>query len=151
MSLLAVTVVASYFFRSDNKTRAMEDTLNYSTLISQKVKTDLLSVTERGRLAAVSLQGRGGEGAARVFAETIFTRDPGMIFIGVMQKGKSGFLNFMQNDNFFQVKDARPDLRAVFKAEYETVSRAFFREEVLFNPSIHFREPVAGLLSHMTR
>lgn len=145
VSLLAVTVVASYFFRSDNKTRAMEDTLNYSTLISQKVKTDLLSVTERGRLVAVSLQGRGGEGGGRVFAETIFTRDPGMIFIGVMEKGKQGLLNFMQNDNFFQGKDARPDFRAVLKAEYETVSRAFFREEVLFNPSIHFREPVAGI------
>jgi len=144
-SLLAVTIVASYFFRSDNKTRAIEETLNYSTLISSKVKTDLYSITERGRLAAVSLQGRGGEGSARSFAETIFTRDPGMIFIGVMEKGRPGSLNFMQNDNFFQGKDAKPDFRAIIKTEYETVSRAFFREEVLFNPSIHFREPVAGI------
>jgi adenylate cyclase len=144
-SLLAVTVVASYFFRSDNKTRAMEETLNYSTLISSKVKTDLNSVTERGRLAAVSLLRRGGEGGARVFAETVFSRDPGMIFIGTMEKGKPGSLNFMQNDGFFQGKDTRPDFRAVIKTEYETVSRAFFREEVLFNPSIHFREPVAGI------
>lgn len=145
VSLLAVTVVASYFFRSDNKTRAMEETLNYSTLISAKVKTDLLSIVERGRLAAVSLQGRGGEGSARVFAETIFARDPDMIFIGVMEKGKADSLNFMQNENFFQGKDTKPDFRKVIKAEYETVSRAFFREEVLFNPSIHFREPVAGI------
>ncbi len=144
-SLLAVTVVASYFFRSDNKTRAMEETLNYSTLISSKVKTDLSSVTERGRLAAMSLLHSRGEGGARVFAETLFARDPGMIFIGVMEKGKPGSLKFMQNENFFIGKDTRPDFRAVIKTEYETVSRAFFREEVLFNPSIHFREPVAGI------
>ncbi len=145
VSLLAVTVVASYFFRSDNKTRAMEETLNYSTLISSKVKTDLNSVTERGRLAALSLLRRGGEGGARVFAETVFSRDPGMIFIGIMEKGKPGSLKFIQNDGFFQGKDTKPDFRKIIQTENETVSRAFFREEVLFNPSIHFREPVAGI------
>ena len=43
-SLASVAIAASYFFRGDNEVRALEDTLRESTLISGKVKSDLLSV-----------------------------------------------------------------------------------------------------------
>ncbi len=145
-SLLAVTIVATFFFRSDNKTRAMEDTLNYSSLISAKVRTDLQSIRDKGRIAAVSLIGRtGGEGVSRELAEMVFARDPDMLFIGIMEKGKPGSLKFMQNDGFFRGRGGAPDFRAIIRSEFETISRAFFREEVLFNPSIYFKEPVAGI------
>ncbi len=144
LSLLAVTVVATYFFRSDNKIRAMEDTLNYSTLISKKVKADLKSITERGRLAAVNLQGKGS-GGSRDFAELLFSGDPDLLFIGVMVKKRPGDMLYMQNENYFQGKGGTPDFRGIIRKEYDTVSRSFFREDVVFNPSIHFGEPVIGI------
>ena len=147
ISLLAVALVASYFFRADNKTRAMEDTLNYSSLISKKVNTDLSSVVEKARIAAISLHGSGmtDQHGDQAFTELMFSRDPDMIFIGLLEKGKIDSIKFMGNEKFFQGRGRVPDFRAVIKSEYETVSRSFYREEVLFNPSIHFSEPVIGL------
>jgi adenylate cyclase len=147
VSLLAVTIAATYFFRADNKLRAMEDTLNYSSLISKKVNTDLTSIAEKAKLAAINLQrgGRYDQGSIREFTEMMFARDPDMIFIGVMEKGNFGSLRFMQNNNFFQSKGVNPDFLSVIKSEYELISRSFSREEVVFNPSYFFNEPVIGI------
>jgi len=147
VSLLAVTIAATYFFRADNKLRAMEDTLNYSSLISKKVNTDLTSIAEKSKLAAINLQRRGtnDQGSIRAFTEMMFAGDPDMIFIGVMEKGNIGSLRFMQNNNYFQSKGIQPDFRSVIKSEYETISRSFSREEVVFNPSYYFNEPVIGI------
>ncbi|HNX25633.1 MAG TPA: adenylate/guanylate cyclase domain-containing protein, partial [Spirochaetota bacterium] len=147
VSLLAVTVAATYFFRTDNKLRAMEDTLNYSSLISKKVNTDLTSIAEKAKLAAINLQHGStyDKGSVKAFTEMMFSRDPDMIFIGVMEKGNIGSLRFMQNNNFFQSKGIKPDFISVIQSEYETISRSFAREEVVFNPSFYFNEPVIGI------
>jgi adenylate cyclase len=146
ISLLAVTVAATYFFRADNKIRAMEDTLNYSSLISKKVRTDLISISEKAKLAAINLQkGGGGQSGSRAFTEMMFSRDPDMIFIGVMEKGKTFSLRFIQNSNFFQSKGFNPDFNSIIKSEYDSISRSFSREDVVFNPSFYFNEPVIGL------
>lgn len=147
VSLLAVTIAATYFFRADNKLRAMEDTLNYSSLISKKVNTDLTSIAEKAKLAAINLQrgSRYDQGSIREFTEMMFARDPDMIFIGVMERGGIESLRFMQNNNFFQSKGLKPDFVSVIKSEYETISRSFSREEVVFNPSYYFSEPVIGI------
>lgn len=146
-SLLAVTITATYFFRADNKLRALEDTLNYSSLISKKVNTDLTSIAEKAKLAAINLQrgGRYDQGSIREFTEMMFARDPDMIFIGVMEKGDIESLRFMQNNNYFQSKGVDPDFISVIKSEYEIISRSFSREAVVFNPSYYFNEPVIGI------
>ena len=75
ISLLSVSVVATYFFMADNKVRAMEDTLNYSTLISKKVYTDLVSITDKGKIAAINLRGvkSGKAGGALSFMEMMLS------------------------------------------------------------------------------
>jgi len=147
VSLLAVTIAATYFFRADNKLRAMEDTLNYSSLISKKVKTDLISISEMARLAALNLQEIGGNSrsGSRAFTEMMFTRDPDMIFIGVINKGERVSLRFIQNSDFFQNKGIKPAFNSIIQSEYETISRSFSGEEVVFNPSFYFNEPVVGI------
>jgi len=147
VSLLAVTVAATYFFRADNKVRAMEDTLNYSSLISKKVNTDLNSIVEKARLAAINLQrGRGYSlSSSQAFVEMMFERDPDMIFIGIMDKGEPDSLRFMQNYSYFQSRGIKPDFKSVIKAESEAVSRSFAGEDVVFNPSFYFNEPVIGI------
>jgi len=147
VSLLAVTTAATYFFRADNKIRAMEDTLNYSSLISKKVNTDLSSIVEKARLAALNLQRGGGYSlsSSQAFVEMMFDRDPHMIFIGVMDKGRPDSLRYMQNYAFFQSRGIRPDFKSVIQSESEMISRAFSREDVVFNPSFYFNEPVIGI------
>lgn len=145
VSLLAVTVVATYFFMSDNKTRAMEDTLNYSTLISKKVYSDLNSITEKGKLIAINLQSKGrDQGNARAFTELMFADDSDMILVGLLSRDKSKQFLYMQNETFFSGKE-KPDFNKIIKAEYDAISRSFHKEEVLFNPSVYFNEPVIGI------
>jgi adenylate cyclase len=33
----------------------------------------------------------------------------------------------------------------IIKSEFEAISRSFYKEEVIFNPSVHFNEPVIGI------
>ncbi len=147
VSLLAVTIAATYFFRADNKLRAMEDTLNYSSLISKKVYTDLNSIAGKAKLAAINLQKSGVKGLSgeTAFTELMFAEDPDMIFIGVMEKSRTGSLRFMQNNIFFQKRGIRPDFNAIIKSEYDSISRSFSKEDVVFNPSFYFNEPVIGI------
>jgi adenylate cyclase len=147
VSLLAVTTAATYFFRADNKIRAMEDTLNYSALISEKVNTDLSSITEKARLAAINLSRGGGysSGTSQVFVNMMFERDPHMIFIGVMDKGMPDSMRYMQNKSYFISKGIRPDFKMVIQSESDMILRAFSREDVVFNPSFYFNEPVIGI------
>ncbi len=145
-SLLAVTVVATYFFMSDNKTRAMEDTLNYSTLISKKVYTDLNAITEKGRLVAINLHGRGrNQGDSGAFTELMFSRDSDMILVGILSKNKSKSFLYKLNETFFSGKGKKPDFNVIIKSEYDAISRSFYKEDVLFNPSVYFNEPVIGI------
>ncbi len=147
VSLLAVTVAATYFFRADNKLRAMEDTLNYSSLISKKVYTDLSSISEKARIAAINLQRGSGKSLSETaaFTNMIFAEDHDMIFIGVMDKRGIDSLRFMQNNNFFQSRGIKSDFKMIIKAEYDNISRSFARESVVFNPSFYFNEPVIGI------
>jgi adenylate cyclase len=146
-ALLAVTVMATYFFMSDNKVRAMEDTLNYSTLISKKVYTDLTSIVEKGKVAAINLHGAGSgnQASAQAFMETLISRDPDMIFVGLMDRDKIDSIKYLQNNEFFQRKGITLDIKTIIKSEYETISRSFSKEEVVFNPSFYFHEAVIGI------
>lgn len=146
-ALLAVTIMATHFFMSDNKVRAMEDTLNYSTLISKKVYTDLTSIVEKGKVAAINLQGAGGgnQASAQAFMETLISRDPDMIFVGLMDRDKIDSIKYLQNNEFFQRKGITLDIKTIIKSEYETISRSFSKEEVVFNPSFYFHEAVIGI------
>lgn len=145
VSLLSVTIAATYFFRNDNKIRAMEDTLNYSTLIAGKINSDIISILEKGKLAAITMQGRGYGGDVRGFAEMVFSSDPDMIFTGIMEKDKPGSLRYMHNSSYLTKRGITSDFRSVINAEYETISRSFSGEDVIFNPSFYFNEPVIGL------
>ena len=145
VSLLSVTIAATYFFRNDNKIRALEDTLNYSTLIVGKINSDLNSIMEKGKLAAIIMQGERSAGNVKVFAEMIFDSDPDMIFAGIMKKDNPGSLRYMHNSGYFLKRGVDADFRAIISAEYGAISRSFAGEDVLFNPSFYFNDPVIGL------
>ena len=46
---------------------------------------------------------------------------------------------------FFMRKGIKLDVKSIIKSEYETISRSFAREEVIFNPSLYFNEAVIGI------
>ncbi len=147
VSLIAVTTAATYFFRAENKIRAMEDALNYSSLISKKVNTDLSTIAKIARLASINLR-KGDDknrSASAAFTSLMFARDPDLIFIGVMEKGKTSDMRFIQNSGYLQRKGVRPDFNSIINSEYEPISRSFAREDVVFNPSVYFNEPVIGI------
>ncbi len=55
LSLIGMTILATYFFRSDNEVRVKEITLDRAELISMKVKSDFNSLIEKSKMIAASL------------------------------------------------------------------------------------------------
>ncbi len=156
-SLAGVAVVASFFFRSDNEVRAMEDTLRYSTLISKKVKSDIISIADKTRMTLINISDDAkktkntkkikskkdkGEAVNTAFADNLFQRDPDLLYIAVLKKGDTApQMEFRSNMSMI-----RDNAYAEFlRAEKPDFDRAFRGDEVLMNPSVYLNEPVVGM------
>lgn len=150
-SLAGVAVAASFFFRSDNEVRAMEDTLQLSSLISKKVKSDLISITDKTRIALININETAkmskdskdkDKTVNTIFADNLFQRDKDLLYIGVLKKG-----DIIPQMEFKNTASLIPDKNypEFLRAEKENLDRAFKGDEVMFNPSVYFDEPVIGV------
>ncbi len=162
-SLSGVALAASFFFRGDNEVRAMEDTLRYSTLISKKIKSDLIAISEKTRMTLVNINDNKNIVLSSVksskknqkknpkietepentgSADNLFQRDPDLLYIAVLKKGeavpqivlKNG-ASTIENKNFSDL----------LLAEKENLDRVFKGDEVLINPSVYLKDPVVGM------
>jgi len=148
-SLAGVAVAASFFFRGDNEVRAMEDTLRYSTLISKKVKSDLISIADKTRITLININDAAKntknkkEPVNTVFADNLFQRDPDLLYIAVLKKGDT--VPYMELKSIMSlIKDkSYPEF---LRAEKQNLDRAFRGDDVLLNPSVYFNEPVVGII-----
>jgi len=147
-SLAGVAVAASFFFRGDNEVRAMEDTLRYSTLISKKVKSDLLSIAEKTRMTLINNNGSVNnsrskrESGNRGLGDILFQHDQDLLYVSVLKKNDSTPVLEMIN-KASQIPGK--SYINVLRSEKQNLDRAFRGDEVLFNPSVYLNEPVVGL------
>lgn len=146
-SLASVAITASHFFRGDNELRALEDTLRESTLISGKVKSDLISVAERCRQTMSKtveeyLKSSGKEPSA-IYADALFHRDPGIYYISIVKKGDKIPLVELKNQAAGAIVSS--DFNTLLKSYQALIEKTFKGEEVLMNPSAYFNEAVVGM------
>lgn len=144
-SLAGVAIAASFFFRGDNEVRAMEDTLRYSTLISKKVKSDLIAVADKTRMTLININESKNRNEQRNigFADTLFQRDPDLLYISVLKKGDS--FPQMELKNKSSQIDGK-NLSEVIRAEKHNFDRVFKGDQVLINPSVYLKEAVVGMV-----
>ncbi len=60
ISLGTIIALATYFFKSDNEIRVKENNLKLTDVISQKIRSDIASLTKRSLLLARVYGGFGG-------------------------------------------------------------------------------------------
>jgi adenylate cyclase len=148
-SLAGVAAAASLFFSRDNEVRAMEDTLRFSSLISGRVKSDLLMVVEKTRTAASAVilekdrESRNNTADRNSLTDILFRRDPDLLYAAVIKKGNdSPFREFKNRKSPVNVS---VDYEAVIRSEKKNLEIAFKGEGVLMNPSAFFKSPVTGI------
>ncbi len=146
-SLASVAIAASYFFRGDNEVRALEDTLRESTLISGKVRADLLSVAEKCRQVMSKTVEENARSPKKdtplIYAEYLFKRDPGIYYMAVLKKGEA--TPFIEIKNQTAGAIASADFNSLIKTSNELIDKTFRGEEVLMNHSTWFNEAVVGM------
>ncbi len=146
-SLASVAIAASYFFRGDNEVRALEDTLRESTLISGKVRSDLLSVAEKCRQVmsktAEEYAKSSKKEASLIYAEFLFQRDPEIYYMAVLKKGDK--IPYIELKNQGAGAIASADFASLLKSYVELTDKTFKGDEVLMNPSAWFNEAVVGM------
>lgn len=156
-SLAGVAVAASFFFRSDNEVRAMEDTLRLSTLISKKIKSDLIAISDKTRIALINIyeasdNTKNSDSSKKIkekkdevksgFADNLFQHDTDLLYIAVLKKGDTvPQMEFKSNTSVIPDKSFSDFL----SAEKNNIARAFKGDEVLLNPSIYLNEPAVGI------
>ena len=141
ISLLAVALISSYFFREDNQVKAMGDTLSYSTLISKKIDADILSIIDKTRMAFIIMDSKK-EDINNTMDDLLFKLEPDIVCVAVFKKGGNS------PDAFFKSRDSLLEESSVIesvKAEKENFDKVFKGDTVVLNCSAYFKEPLIGL------
>nr|HPM34450.1 hypothetical protein [Spirochaetota bacterium] len=100
LSFSLLTYISTYLFTSDSERNIESNTIQNANLISQKVKSDFLSVIEKSKIAILAVKedrssnssGKNlpdQENDSALFSSLLFKRDPNMIYIGILSKEKS--------------------------------------------------------------
>jgi len=147
-SLAGVAIAASFFFRSDNEVRAMEDTLRLSALISKKVRSDLLAIADKTRMTLINMNETGSSSKAKikqgdtaVFADVLFKRDPDLYYVAVLRKGDSSPQTELKNKEAVQ----GINFSQIVSSEKQNLDRAFKGDEVLVNVSVYLKTQAVGM------
>jgi adenylate cyclase len=141
ISLLAVALISSYFFREDNKVKAMEDTLSYSTLISKEINSDLLSIIDKTRMSLIIMDSKNKD-INNTIDDLLFRLEPNIVCVAVLKKGEN------IPNAFFKSRDSlleESSIIEIVKAEKNSFAKVFKGDKVVLNFSAYFKEPLIGL------
>jgi len=147
-SLAGVAIAASFFFRGDNEARAIENTLNSSALIAQKIRSDLLSVAERTRTGLTAMndirarEQAGSTAESAAYQDFFFRRNPDIYYVAGMRRGDPAPYVEMKNS---RSTAAATDMATVLAQHKDILDRTFSGEELLFNPSVYLNDSVTAL------
>ena len=132
-SLAGVAIAASFFFRGDNEARAIENTLNSSALIAQKIRSDLLSVAERTRTGLTAMndirarEQAGSTAESAAYQDFFFRRNPDIYYVAGMRRGDPAPYVEMKNS---RSTAAATDMAPVLAQHKDLLDRTFSGEEL---------------------
>lgn len=142
VSLGSIIALATYFFKSDNEIRIKENNLKLTNVISQKVRSDIASLTKRSLLLARSVVGSEGSD------EDILQNDEDIFYLKIFRKEGPNYVGVKRIVNGSTLKNFKisPDSADKIVRKYlNRRNKAQIGKPQVFNASPDFRRPVLYL------
>ncbi|EMJ97029.1 adenylate/guanylate cyclase domain-containing protein [Leptospira alstonii] len=141
VSLGTIIALATYFFKSDNEVRIKENNLKLTDVISQKVRSDIASLTKRSLLLARSVVGSEE-------SNDILQNDEDIFYLKIFRKEGSDYVGVKRIVNETALKDFKisPDnADKIVRKHLSGRKKAQIGKPLVFNVSPDFRKPVLYL------
>jgi adenylate cyclase len=150
ISLLGMTLLATYFFKKDNEIRVQENNLNVSQVTALKIKSDFQAFIDKSKIFASALTQNISKKELENYSKLIFGNDRDFLFFGMAVKAKGtdqfNFVNNAYNASLMVENQITPgDIEAANKIYSQVFNESFGGEIVVNNTSQAFRIPVIGL------
>ena len=160
LSFSILTYISTYLFTSDSERNIESNTLQNANLISQKVKSDFLSVIEKSKIAILAAKEDNLnnlsinkvpdlEEDSALFSSLLFKRDPNMIYIGLIKNEKGILKQVKKLYNEVFLADTGLDseiFSKILESEKESVITSINGADITRNLSAYFGSGVIGLL-----
>ncbi|MBK7057801.1 MAG: HAMP domain-containing protein [Leptospiraceae bacterium] len=149
ISISAIILIATYFFKSDSEIRVQELNIKLAEVIGLKVKTDIESVLDKTRLMANAEEQKfNSEKEKQKFTESFFKDDQNFILFGIFSEENGNLKPKLVNYNDKYLSENRvteEDLTKILKLHSKELLKAFHGEPVIHNASPGFPYPVIAL------
>ena len=149
VSISAIILIATYFFKSDSEIRVQELNIKLAEVIGLKVKTDIESVLDKTRLMANAEEQKfKTENEKQKFTEAFFKDDLNFILFGIFSEDNGNLKPKLVNYNDKYLSENRvseEELNKLLKIHSAELIKAFQGEPIVHNASQGFQYPVIAL------
>ncbi|XDD49238.1 adenylate/guanylate cyclase domain-containing protein [Leptospira sp. WS92.C1] len=140
-SLGVIIALATYFFKSDNEVRIKENNLKLTDVISQKVRSDISSLTKRSLLLARSIAGSEE-------SNDILENEDDIFYLKIFRKENgeyNGVKRIVNGSGLKEFKTSVEDVDKIVRKYLNSQKKAQIGKPVVFNASPDFHKPVLYL------
>lgn len=150
-AMLVMILLATHFFKSDNITRVQENNLDISTIIADKIKTDILAIAGKAKsIAFTLLQDNRGIGYRAISSEALFKDEPDFIYVGLAQRTEDALsvrpVKGIINTDYIRIKGISPgDIEELSQSRKTLFSRSYNSEIIVANLSQEIKIPLIAI------
>lgn len=141
VSLGVIIALATYFFKSDNEVRIKENNLKLTDVISQKVRSDIASLTKRSLLLARSV-------ASTEESNDILQNDEDIFYLKIFRKEGPDYVGVkrvISDSTLKEFKTNPEDADKIVRKYLNGQKKAQIGKPLVFNVSPDFQRPVLYL------
>ncbi|MBM9500265.1 adenylate/guanylate cyclase domain-containing protein [Leptospira sp. 201903071] len=141
VSLGVIIALATYFFKSDNEVRIKENNLKLTDVISQKVRSDISSLTKRSLLLARSVAGSEE-------TNNILESEDDIFYLKIFRKENgdyNGVKRIASETSLKEYKISGEDADKIVRKYLNGQKKAQIGKPVVYNVSPDFQKPVLFL------
>ncbi|MCE9499392.1 MAG: HAMP domain-containing protein, partial [Leptospira sp.] len=149
LTLTVIISLATYFFKTDNEVRIMENGLSLVNILGAKVQTDIAALVDKGRQLAVTLnQNFESKERRNFFINLFFENDPNFIMLGVYKKESDHLVELSKVFNDRHLHDSKisgADLDELIKKHEAAFLKTFNGKPVIYNASPGAKEKIFAM------
>ncbi|TGM57122.1 adenylate/guanylate cyclase domain-containing protein [Leptospira adleri] len=141
VSLGVIIALATYFFKSDNEVRIKENNLKLTDVISQKVRSDISSLTKRSLLLARSVAGSEE-------SNNLLENEDDIFYLKIFRKENgdyNGIKRIASDSSLKEYKISGEEADKIVRRYLNGQKKAQIGKPVVYNVSPDFRKPVLFL------
>ncbi|PJZ51364.1 adenylate/guanylate cyclase domain-containing protein [Leptospira adleri] len=141
VSLGVIIALATYFFKSDNEVRIKENNLKLTDVISQKVRSDISSLTKRSLLLARSVAGSEE-------SNNLLENEDDIFYLKIFRKENgdyNGIKRIASDSSLKEYKISGEEADKIVRKYLNGQKKAQIGKPVVYNVSPDFHKPVLFL------